>query len=250
MAKSLIHQFISKSNIKYKIKKYLGIDISIYTPYNNSAGQTISAINRLKIDEVIDVGANIGQFALELRNLDYKGKITSFEPLSSAHQILTRNARNDKNWNIYKRVAIGAEICEEKINISKNSQSSSILNMLELHKKASPGAVYKSSENVEVITLDSVFCKNHNKKSYFLKIDTQGYEWNVLKGAENLLENCKAICCELSLEKLYSDQKDWLEIIKMLEKKGFELWSLETAYVDSRNGKLLQMDGIFIKSPS
>ena len=81
----------------------------------------------------------------------------------------------------------------------------------------------------------------------FIKIDTKGYEWQVLDGAINTLKNSKGILCELSLVPLYKGQYLWKEMIERFEKEGFVLWSIQKAFFDKRNGRTLQMDAVFIK---
>ena len=81
----------------------------------------------------------------------------------------------------------------------------------------------------------------------FIKIDTQGYESQVLDGAFKTLKKTKGVLCELSLIPLYEGQDIWIDLILRLEKEGFELWSLERGFTDRRDGRTLQVDGVFLK---
>ena len=80
-----------------------------------------------------------------------------------------------------------------------------------------------------------------------MKIDTQGYEWQVLDGAYKTLSNAKGIICELSLLPLYEGQQLWRQIIERLEEEGFVLWALHKAFSDKNNGRTLQLDAVFLR---
>jgi hypothetical protein len=82
---------------------------------------------------------------------------------------------------------------------------------------------------------------------YFIKIDTQGFEWQVLEGASETLKNATGVLCELSLVPLYEGQRLWLEIVERLKLEGFTLWSLQQVFCDKRSGRSLQVDAIFFK---
>lgn len=86
-----------KKTIK-KIFNLFGLHLSKFNAHMIPAYQTVQILKAQNIDVVFDVGANIGQFASELRAYGYKGKIVSFEPLPEAYKELVNNAKGDKNW--------------------------------------------------------------------------------------------------------------------------------------------------------
>ena len=86
-----------------------------------------------KIDFVFDVGANIGQFANDLREHGYRGNILSFEPVKKTHDQLVVNSKNDNKWEVFERCALGNQDGEIDINISQYDLSSSILEMTQKH---------------------------------------------------------------------------------------------------------------------
>jgi FkbM family methyltransferase len=201
-----------------------------------------------RIDLVIDVGANSGQYGRALRASGYDGRILSFEPLSSARSELETVSQRDNRWSVAQRIAAGDHDGVVTINIAGNSASSSILDMLDSHRHAAPYASYVGSEEVPVRRLDSVqhpFLDESTRP--FLKIDTQGYESRVLKGATGLLKRVKGVQVELSLCPLYDGQVLWRDIIDLLEASGFELWSLVPEFLDPDTGRMLQCDGIFFR---
>ena len=88
---------------------------------------------------------------------------------------------------------------------------------------------------------------NYTTLNIFIKIDTQGYEWQVLDGAEEALKLACGLHLELSLVPLYAGQHLWMNIIERLNSKGFDLWNINKGFTDSRDGRLLQIDATFFK---
>ena len=125
--------------LKYLIKKLFnlfGFEIHRLISESDPTVLLIKSMKKVKTNIVFDVGANSGQFSMDLRQKGFNGKIISFEPLSSAWGQLIKNASKDKNWIVHERMAIGDFSGTIDINISKNSVSSSILPMLDTHLNA------------------------------------------------------------------------------------------------------------------
>ena len=204
-----------------------------------------------KIDILFDVGANTGQYAQDARRQGYKGKIISFEPLPDAHKKLTKNSKKDPLWFVHERAALGSKKGSGIINVSENSYSSSFLKITQKLLSNTPDTRYIKKINVEITTLDSVF-HFYVKKSdkVFLKIDTQGFESEVLKGSVKSLKNISGIQLEMSTEPLYQKQKTYEYFLTFLKKYNFRLWSIIPGYWNTKTGQMLQFDGIFIKKAS
>ena len=231
-----------------KIIHSLGWDIHRFDPNSNEYIQLLQSLNNFNIDILFDIGANKGQFSSHLRMFGYKGKIVSFEPLSDAHKTLEKTARTDNEWVIHDRTAIGDFDGKININIAGNSQSSSVLSMLDSHTSVAENSAYIGVEEVAISRLDTLSPLYVSPTSrLFIKIDTQGFEWNVLDGAENTLKQAQGVLCELSLIPLYEGQKLWLDVICRLEREGFTLWSLKKGFSNSHNGRTLQIDAVFIR---
>lgn len=198
---------------------------------------------------MFDIGANTGQFASALRSVGYNGRIVSFEPLTKAFVQLTKNAQRDSQWNVAPRCAIGDSNGDVTINISGNSVSSSVLPMMESHAAAAEQSAYVGSERVPIFKLDTVGPEHLTDASrYLIKIDAQGFEWQVFDGAQAMLRGASGVLCELSLIPLYKGQRLWLDIVERLELEGFTLWSIQHGFSDPRDGRTLQVDGIFFRS--
>lgn len=210
--------------------------------------QLLRGFNRFGVDLVLDVGANVGQYAQQIRASGFTGRIVSFEPLSDAHARLTAAAAGDAGWSVHQRCAIGDSDGTAQINIAGNSVSSSVLPMTAAHSAAAPDSTYVGRETTPVVRLDAVAGPYlATARQPFLKIDTQGYEWHVLAGAADTLARLRGVQCELSLVVLYDGQRLWRETIDRLERAGFTLWTLQTGFGDPHDGRTLQCDAIFFR---
>lgn len=213
-----------------------------------AARQLLRGFDAFGVDLVLDVGANVGQFGQQLRQAGYRGRIVSFEPLSAAHAGLRAAAAKDSAWIVHERCALGDRDGTTTINIAGNSVSSSVLPMTSTHAAAAPGSAYVGQETVAARRLDSVApAYLVAAQRPFLKIDTQGFEWQVLTGAAATLPALHGVLCELSLVELYDGQRLWREVIEHLEEAGFTLWGLQPGFMD-RSGRNLQVDAIFFRA--
>lgn len=240
--------------LKFAVKRMInaaGFDLRRLKPKTNPAYQLLLGLKRFDVDLVFDIGANAGQFASELRVVGFKGRIVSFEPLAEPSRLLRQGAAADANWQIHEPTAIGDFDGEIEINVSANLVSSSVLPMMEAHAAAATKSVYVGSERVPIYRLDTIAPQYLAAASrYFLKIDTQGFEWQVLDGAAETLAGAQGVLCELSLVPLYAGQRLWLDMIQRLESEGFTLWALQSGFTDPRDGRTLQVDAVFFRVPA
>jgi FkbM family methyltransferase len=206
-----------KESVRSILRNVFGLDVRKLKNIPSPAEPVVAGFRQFGIDLVLDVGANKGQFASEIRHCGYAGKIVSFEPLSQAHGELLQSSAGDPMWDAYPRCALGDHNGEVEINIAGNSESSSILPMLESHRNAAPESAYQGKGIVPIKTLDAVAGQYLKyARSPFLKIDTQGFEWQVLDGARDIFPHIKGIVVELSLVPLYEGQHLWREVIDRL----------------------------------
>ena len=237
-----------KETVKTLVRS-AGFELRRLTPESDPAFQLSSALTRFGVDLVFDVGANSGQFSTGLRSGGYAGKLVSFEPLAGPHAALSDRARGDPDWWVHPRTAVGDRDGEIMINVAGNSLSSSALPMLPLHSSAAAGSAFVGTENAPLCRLDAVAAPYlEGTRRPFLKLDAQGFEWQILDGATQLLPQIVGVLCELSLAPLYEGQHLWLESISRLERVGFTLWSLRQGFTDPRDGRTLQMDATFFRA--
>jgi FkbM family methyltransferase len=225
--------------------RILGYDLSRYLPDRHPDAQLSQLMKAYDTGLVLDVGANEGQYAMDLRSNGYHGKIVSFEPLSSAYGQLQKAASRDTLWQSVNS-ALGSAPGTGTINIAGNSTSSSLLGMLPAHEQAAPTSVYVDTETIQVDTLDRVLpLLDSWIGSVWLKIDTQGYEAEVLKGALNSLGRIECIQLEMSLISLYEGAESFETILSWMLDHKFRLVGLQPEFTDMKSGEMLQVNGIF-----
>lgn len=225
-----------------------GVDLVRFDHRAHPLARRMRLLARYDINTVFDVGANSGQYAQQLRLLGYRGRIVSFEPLTTAFAELKRNhARAPDRWEI-AQLALGDQSGRAILNIAANSYSSSIAAMLPAHLKSAPESHFVGTEEIGVETLDSIIeARVHPSERLFLKSDTQGYEARVLAGASKHLERILGVQVEMSLVPLYEGELLIVEMIRYLAERGFTLMSLEPGFANPNTGQLLQTDGLFFR---
>jgi FkbM family methyltransferase len=218
-----------------------------YSIHRLDAARRAELLNHHGIDLVLDVGAATGGYGRELRQFGYRGTIISYEPLDSAFEALATLARSDDRWDAIQS-AIGDMDGSETIHIAANSNSSSLLNMLDKHTEVAPHAQYVGTQTVRIQRLDDVALQvASDAEAPFMKIDTQGYERAVLNGGSEVVRLLRGVQIELSFVPLYDGGMLFDEAISRLVAEGFQLQGLEPGLRDPRSQQLLQADGIFFR---
>jgi FkbM family methyltransferase len=196
---------------------------------------------------LLDGGANIGQYAVRTRWAGYEGRIVSFEPMRAAYAKLSARAEQDPDWEC-RREGLGSEVGDGEIHVSGNSHSSSLLEMKERHLRSAPGSAYVGSEEISLVTLDSIWDELVGASDRpFLKLDVQGFELEALRGARRSVSRLRGVEAELSLIPLHEGAPTYKEVIDHLEAAGFRLAGLEPGFFDPETAELLQADGIFVR---
>ncbi len=204
-------------------------------------------LRSLNIRTVLDVGANTGESALEFHRLVPQAKVVSFEPLADSYASMQQRLQGHESWWRGFNMALGERAGKQTIHRSDYSLSSSLLPMADAHKEAFPYTAGSREEQIEVGVLDEVIKSNKIEGPFLLKLDVQGFEVQVLSGAEKTLANCSAIICETSFVELYQGQRLFSEVAHLLEASGFGYagsWAQRNSPLD---GRPLQQDAIFLK---
>ena len=197
-----------------------------------------------QIRTVLDIGANVGQFAAEIRRLLPETFIYSFEPLRDAHAALVSRMGSDRNFKAFN-FALGDNESQAVINRSTYSPSSSLLPMADLHKAAWPKTAESETEEIEVRRLDSLDLSL--EPNLLVKIDVQGFEDKVIAGGRETISGAACIITEVSFEMLYDGQPLFDDIYRMLLEMGFEYRGNWDQLPDPHDDKPLQADAIFVK---
>ena len=176
-----------------------------------------------KIDCIIDVGANAGQYGMFLRGIGYKGHIVSFEPINSVFNLLKTKCDRDDKWSCYN-LALGDKNEEKIINVYKSTVFSSFLKANAYSKNIWRSLEDVKPESVKVVKLEDVYedmigslgCTN-----CMLKLDTQGYDKHVFDGARGCLKHIAVLQSELSLIPVYDGMPQVYDLLREFHKNNF-----------------------------
>lgn len=225
-----------------------GLDLVRVSSPTHSLGRRLAILQRSGADCVFDIGANRGQYAEEILRGGFAGRVVSFEPIGDCYASLARLAGRSSRW-ISVEAAIGRTAGEGVIHVSGNTQSSSLLPMMEAHLKAAPKSRYVREEKVRIVSLaEALSAYARPSERVFVKADTQGYELEVIAGAQGVLDQVVGWELELSLVPLYSGQALIEELIGRLRDLGYYPCWMEPNDWASGSGALLQLDGMFLRS--
>jgi FkbM family methyltransferase len=222
----------------------MGYELRQYTPLRSFAAARDALLR--KVDAVVDVGANAGQYGELLRAGGYRGRLVSLEPVSEAYEELRRRAAADGAWEAV-RVAVSDSDGELTLNVTDDSRSSSALPRNERFADK-PGWAPRESRTVPARRLDGLVDELLRPgERAFLKVDVQGYERQVLDGAGAALGRFDGIELELSVTALYEGQPSLAEMLPLLAERGFRPVSLDPILLDD-DGLLMELDGLFART--
>lgn len=207
-------------------------------------------LKHMGIKYVIDIGANTGQFAESLFDFDYQGTVISFEPVASCHEKLTRRSRKYPNFRVAERCAIGDKDTQIEFNVSDDDVFSSVLEIKKEHTRIRPKSRIVRKESVKMFRLDSIIGNYipEGETDIMLKIDTQGFEKQVLDGAEHSLSRIRGIKIEIPLVPIYDGTRfTFYEIVDFMKQHGFMPYNFNTEGVDLETGRVFTIDGTFFR---
>jgi len=216
-----------------------GLRIGMAASYEHEA--LLAGLEPLRT--IVDVGANVGQFALLSRLVQPQAHIHSFEPMSAEANTFRAVLGDDDHVTLHL-TALGAKAGEAEINITARADSSSLLE-IGAQSTVFPGTHKVGTEAIKVARLEDILEPKQIAKPALLKIDVQGFEGEVLKGCEALLRHFDWIYCEMSFIELYAGQPLACELIPWLAERGFLLATVETDPEMRRNGRAVQADFLF-----
>jgi len=233
----------AKEIIKFCFR-IINIDIRRIPEYKKNKFVWLKDLN---INTVMDVGANVGQFALEISKVLPNARIYSFEALRSVYGELLKNSKEIKNFKAIN-VALGNFSGTTKIYRNKYSPSSSVLEMADLHKKVFPHTKETYEGKVVVRRLDDIITeeKLELKPNTLIKLDVQGYEDKVIQGGIGTFKKATVIITEVSFYELYKGQPLFDQIQSQLRKMGFECKGSINASFHPETGLPLFADAIFV----
>lgn len=229
-----------------RVLRKLGFDVVRYHPIFDIV------LKKYAIDTVIDVGANNGQFALDIHARLPSATIYSFEPLHDTYKELVENLKDVPTFRAFN-VGLGDAAETKTIFRSSFSPSSSLLPMTDLHKKLYPKSAGATPETITIRKLNDVASGMNLNGNVLVKLDVQGYEDKVLRGGTEVLRHAKVLVTEVSFVTLYEGQPLFNDIYTIARELGFTYAGSRERHYSSQTGELLYEDSIFVKqavSPS
>jgi FkbM family methyltransferase len=209
--------------------------------------QLALALEGAGVERVVDVGANVGQYARRLRAAGWTGRILSVEPLADAHAALEAAAAHDPHWEVAPPVAVGARAGRATLERSEESDMSSLRPQTDRLRTLSPSSAVVERLAVDVRPLAAVVAPAGRCERLFVKIDVQGGEDAVLDGVGALWRHLVGVQLELALARLYEGERSYLEVCARLESLGFHLALVLPGYFDGKVKRQLQFDGVFLR---
>ena len=197
------------------------------------------------IRTVVDVGANAGQFSSAIRCFVPEAQIYAFEPLPDCYESLCRRLAKRGRFQGFC-TAVGAENGDVTFWRSEFAKSSSVLPMTELHKESFPWSKGAKGLKVPQCRLDDCLDKMELAPNVLLKIDVQGYELQVLRGAQRLLQEVEYALVETSFQKLYQGQADFHQVYELMRGEGFGYAGNLEQLLSPVDGTILQADSLFV----
>lgn len=243
MLKRLVRQQLSR----------MGYTVFLTGTVPNHLETSLAAIfKQYEVDCVLDVGANVGQYAQSLRRMGFNGHIVSFEPMARAFTALAKAAEDDPKWHCLN-IALG-DVSEDKTikTIPDFDVFSSFRPLNDYAHTRWKDTRRSQDETVRVERLDGqieTIRRLTACSSVHLKLDTQGYDLQVFRGASGALEPINSMQSELAYIHLYEELPDVSLVMKEYESQGFRLCSLHPVSRDESYA-LIEADGIFVKKPA
>lgn len=204
----------------------------------------------LGVNCVLDVGGHFGEYGGFLREIGYNDEIVSFEPIEENYKKLVKRAKGDGKWRTYP-YALGTENGTQTINVAHCTDFSSFLepSSFSSDRFGEKGKVERR-ETVTVRRLDSIFDEavaGVSNPRVYLKMDTQGWDLNVLAGAIGILHRVEALQSEISVKNIYQQMTSYPDALRQMTDMGFELSGL---FPVVREGELrvIELDCVMVRA--
>lgn len=234
-----------------EIARIFGYELNKIDTQSTLATHLKMVFNNLGVDTVLDVGANKGQFGRFLRKNGFKGELYSFEPLKEPFAILSSESEKDSKWHAIN-CGLGSEKTKCEINVTNTTEFASIRNPNTYATQMFNDLVEVThQETIQLDTVDNFLLTNNDSfsnKTIFLKMDTQGYDLEVFKGASNSLSRIVALQSELSVQAIYDGMPGYLDALAVYSDNGYLPSGLYPVCRNKDGLSLLEVDAVLIKT--
>lgn len=220
--------------------------------YSNETLRLVRYLEVNKIDTVLDVGGNKGDYALSLFKAGFTGKIYSFEALPTMHErLIGLAAKHRAQWQIAPRCAISDGEGTAEFNVTSAISSSSLLEPSKIAQGVGELFTVREKINVRTTSLTAA-CEALGVTSdrIFLKLDIQGGEERALRGAQPLLSRVVGIAAEMPLRIYYEGQAHIKTLDEWITARGYLMWDIQPVWRDPDTGRLDHVDVTYFRSES
>jgi FkbM family methyltransferase len=197
---------------------------------------------------VLDVGGNVGQFGTSLRRAGYQGRIVSFEPVGRLFSRLEAVAAPDPDWWV-RPYALGSS--EGTAEIHRDSLTlSSLLSPSDFGRQWSDRLSHQETETIQVRRLDEVYAEatvGLPSVRAYLKMDTQGFDLEVFRGASDVLGEIVGIQSEVACVPLYEGMPRLAEQLATYEAAGFEAAGMFQVSRDLATLRVIEFDLVMVR---
>lgn len=211
----------------------------------------VAVLDRLGINCLLDVGANGGQFGARVREGGYQGRIVSFEPLPHIAERLREVAADDPEWHVVE-AALGDEASElEMTVVGDQGRTSSLLPASDYGLERSPRLAGVGRQRVPVRRLDEMLDEvtaGIESPRVFLKMDTQGYDVRVFRGAGERISEILGLQSEIACLTLYDGMTRYLDAIALYEDAGFEMTGMYPVTTERTTMRVVEFDVVMVRA--
>ncbi len=198
-----------------------------------------------RINLVLDVGANQGQYARNLRRVGYQGHICSFEPIPEAFDAVSKKMEGDLLWRGYN-YALAREDGELTFHVAEESTVMSSFLAPVSHDWRLRDLVV-AVRRLDNILPDVIAGTGETSPRIFLKVDTQGYDLEVVAGAAGGMDSIIGLQSEISMTPIYVGMPHYLEALNTYEGLGFHLCGLSEVMRFPHNNVLAEMNCVMVR---
>jgi FkbM family methyltransferase len=204
-------------------------------------------LREMNIETVLDVGANVGQFAASIRKVLPEARIYAFEPVEACFEELSRGNSGDRLFQGFP-YALGDRDGSATINVNDFTPSSSVLPMARRHVAEFPFTAHSTGAEIQVRRLDTVVPGLELSGPMLVKLDVQGFESQVIKGGRETLAAADVIITEVSFARFYVGQTSFEELYAELQGLGLRFHGILSQTHSTRNDLPLFCDALFIRA--
>lgn len=233
--------------VKFAMKRVAGLAGLDIIHIGDNPRAHLLGIGSMPIGSIIDVGANVGQFAMHMAKVFPKAKIYCFEPLPGPFEELSTWANGFGGRVEVFNMALGEAAGTVEMHLHEDhTPSSSLLESTNINRSLYPIIERQKPVSVQLDTLDSAMADILPQivPKLLVKLDVQGYEDRVIRGGKATISKADIVILEVSNESFYENQARFKDLLIMLDELGLHYQGNLDQYYGP-NGRVLFYDALF-----